>query len=383
MRGKPYLYNLTSLRGIAAILVAVLHFHFFVTPVATSHMAHVIDKFYLMVDLFFILSGFIMCYVYESSFNKGVSKTRYKNFIVARLARIYPLHVLTIGAEVLIFICLVSKIGYDNLGPFKQHLYRLDGIPVQLAFLQTIGIYNFDTWNAPAWSLNAEWWAYVLFPFLFIAFRKLKGVTKFIPIILAVLGWVLIEFVLSAKEPFMDFPLNPDKKTLDVNWHYGTLRGIIGFICGMGIWLIFEKVRFKSILGNGWTLIMVAVISFLSMLLGWYDVVTVFLFAIIILASAYGSKGIDKFYRIAILNKLGVWSFSIYIWHMILIHVILIPFTKVGANPKKVFQGFIDQVPSFLLLLGFLVLASIIGWISFKYIETPTRKWIKKKYSVQ
>ncbi len=383
MTTKPYLHNLTSLRGIAAILVAVLHFHFFVTPVATSHMAHIVDKFYLMVDLFFILSGFIMCYVYESHFKDSIVKVRYKNFIIARLARIYPLHVLTICAEVLIFLCLISKIGYDNLGPFKQHLYRLDGIPVQLAFLQTVGIYNFDTWNAPAWSLNAEWWAYVLFPFLFIAFKKLKGAKQFLPIIIALLGWILIEFVLSAKEPFMDFPLNPNKRTLDVNWHYGTVRGIVGFICGMGIWLVFEKLKFKSILGNGWVLIVLGILAFSSMMYGWFDVITVFLFAIIILVSAYGSKRIDKFYSIAMLKKLGDWSFSIYIWHMVLIHIILIPFTNIGSKPKKEFQLFTEELPSVFLLLAFLTITSVIGWLSFKYIETPTRQWIKRKFSSQ
>ncbi len=381
MTHKPYLHNLTSLRGIAAILVAVLHFHFFVIPVATSHVAHVIDKFYLMVDLFFILSGFIMCYVYEPNFSKGIKKARYKNFIVARLARIYPLHVLTICAEVLIFLCLVSKVGYDNLGSFKQHLYRLDGIPVQLAFLQTVGIYNFDTWNAPAWSLSAEWWAYVLFPFLFVVFIKLKGAKRFLPIIIAILGWILIEFVLSAKEPFMDFPLNPNKTTLDVNWHYGTLRGIIGFICGMGIWLVFERLNFKSVLGNGWALIVLTVFSIVSMAIGWFDVISVFLIAVIILTSAYGSKNINKFYSISVLKKLGDWSFSIYIWHMILIHALLIPFTQVGGNSKNAFQTFSVNMPPTLLLVVFLFITATIGWLSFKYIETPTRKWIKRKFS--
>ncbi|TYA86782.1 acyltransferase family protein [Seonamhaeicola marinus] len=378
---KPYLHNLTSLRGIAAILVAILHFHFFMTPVASGNTAHVIDKFYLMVDLFFILSGFIMCYVYNDSFINGIEKRSYKNFLIARLARIYPLHVVTIGAEVLVFLSLLSKVGYDNLGPFKQHLYRLDGILVQLGFLQTVGIFNFDTWNAPAWSLSAEWWAYVLFPFLFIVFSKLKGFKQFLPIVIAIIGWILIEFVLSAKEPFMDFPLNPNKRTLDVNWHYGTLRGIVGFICGMGIWLVFEKLKFKPVLGNGWTLVVTGTLVIISMMLGWYDVISVFLLGTIILISAYGSKNMDRFYAFPILTKLGNWSFSIYIWHNVIIHVILIPFNNVGTNPKKAFQTYTQDIPSFLSLIAFLLITSLVGWLSFKFIERPTRQWIKRRFS--
>jgi len=331
---KTYLHNLTSLRGIAAILVAVLHFHFFLGPVMPYGESHFIDKFYLMVDLFFILSGFIMCYVYGDVFSTKIKKSNYKNFLIARLARIYPLHMLTLLAEILIFLFILSIGKFDFLSPPIQHLYRLDAIPIQLLFLQTIGIYNFDTFNAPAWSLSAEWWA-----------------------------------------------LNTNKATLDVNWHYGTLRGIVGFIAGMAIWHMFERNILKSFIGNGWILLAFVIVSFLSMQFSLYDSFTVFLFSLIILSSAYGSKNINKFYSLQLFRKLGDWSFSIYIWHMVFIHVITTYFLYYRTEPiTGLMRPLKDGHPIILSLTAFLLTTCVLGFLSYKYIETPTRKWIKDKY---
>ncbi|TYA86783.1 acyltransferase family protein [Seonamhaeicola marinus] len=385
MTSKPYLHNLTALRGIAAILVAVLHFHFFLGPIMPYKNAPVIDKLYLMVDLFFILSGFIMCYVYEGSFKIGVKKQNYKNFLIARLARIYPLHVLTLLAEVFIFLFILSIGKFDFLPLPKQNMFNLNAIPTNLTFLHTVGFHDFASWNSPSWSLGAEWWAYILFPFLFIFFRKLKNTNWIVGLIMAIGGWLCIEFILAGMEPFMHFPPNPEKRTLNVIWHYGTIRGIVGFVAGMVVWQMYNKSKFKEVLANGWVLLIFTLLSILSMQFSWYDTVTVVCFSVIILSIAYGSFRINKFFSFKPLRLLGDWSFSIYLWHMILINLVRLYFFCQLTEPAKKFllrpwQGEPAYV-ILLLLLVFLLLTSLVGWLSFKYIETPTRQWIKKKYS--
>ena len=94
---------LTSLRGIAAIVVVILHFAYSTLPeagVILSRSTRFFRDGYLFVDLFFILSGFIMTHVYLESFLMGVNKTSYWTFIRARFARIYPLHLFTLGVLV-------------------------------------------------------------------------------------------------------------------------------------------------------------------------------------------------------------------------------------------------------------------------------------------
>ncbi|WP_109830288.1 acyltransferase family protein [Reichenbachiella versicolor] len=378
---KSYLHNLTSLRGIAAILVATLHFHFFLGGILPAKNSAIVDKFYLMVDLFFILSGFIMCYVYEDKFKEEVLNRDYKRFLTARLARIYPLHLLSLTGELLIFVFLTFSGLFQTLHPTAKHLYRLETIPIQLTFLQTIGIYNFDTWNAPAWSLSAEWWAYVLFPFMFLLTTKLGYQKWFLAAGIAIAGWVTIEFVLAPMEPFMNKPPNPAHKTLDVNWHYGTLRGIVGFIGGMSLWQLFRLSKLKSWFGNGWALLIIALGCALSMHFKWYDSLTVVLIGLLILSSAYGSQSIDKFYSFGALVKLGKWSFSIYMWHMILIHLVKLYFHIEKGTPVWRPLQSDNYYKANIMLLTFLLITSLIGYLSYKFIEVPTRQWIRRKWS--
>ena len=81
----PELKPLTSIRGLAAIWVVFFHYN---RTFELSQMG------YLGVDLFFILSGFIISYVYMDKFSSSelVSKN-IKRFLALRLARIYPLHI--------------------------------------------------------------------------------------------------------------------------------------------------------------------------------------------------------------------------------------------------------------------------------------------------
>ncbi|WP_303316270.1 acyltransferase [Flavivirga abyssicola] len=378
---KPYLNNLSSLRGIAAILVALLHFHFFLGPLIPFKDGDFIGKLYLMVDLFFILSGFIMCYVYEDIFDKGVVKKNYKNFLIARFARIYPLHFLVLTAEVCLFIAYIYVGKFELLSDFNQHLYRLDAIPVQLLFLETVGIFDFATWNMPAWSLSAEWWAYMIFPFAFILFKKIGYKKWFLGLMVVVLLWFFIEFVLAPLQPFLTYPPNPNKKDLDVNWHWGTLRGIVGFIAGMIVWQVYKASTFKNVFSKSWIFIALLLLSIVSMNL-WYDTITVSIFMMIILSSAYGGPSIDKFYSFKILRKLGDWSFSIYIWHMFIINLVRFYFMldreeKVNGLLRP-FNSSLSEARIYFAV--FILTVILIGYLSFKYIETPTRKWIRNKF---
>jgi len=321
-----------------------------------------------------------MCYVYESHFENSISRKNYKQFIIARLARVYPLHVITLFTMLVSFLAIKLFDKFDVLSGLGKHIYRLDALPVQLTFLQTVGIYNFDTWNAPAWSLSAEWWAYILFPFLFLLFKKIGYKNWFLTGLIVIGGWFAIEFLLAPLEPFFTFGADPKHKTLDVNWHYGTVRGITGFIAGMVIWQLYKREVAKKILGNGWILLLLIVTSIISMYFKWYDSVTVSLFAIIIVSAAYGSIQVNAILQRKPLKKLGDWSFSIYIWHMIFLDFILHYFRFQEENPLKGLRPFKDStLQNWGLLILFIAFMCVFANFSYRYIESPTRNWVKKK----
>ena len=86
---KEFFYQLESLRGIAALLVIGFHCCEYLSPLKTIMLFY---KGYVMVDLFFVLSGFVIFNNYSTAI---YNINNFKNFIILRLGRIYPLHVLT------------------------------------------------------------------------------------------------------------------------------------------------------------------------------------------------------------------------------------------------------------------------------------------------
>ena len=378
---KPYLHNLTALRGLAAVLVVVLHFDFFVGKLVTGPAGEVLHHFYLMVDLFFILSGFVICYVYERDFTDGIDRRKFGGFVRARFARIYPLHVFALLAEVGLYLSYIVSSKDHLLPAYQQYMYKWEAVPVQLTFLQTVGIFNMDTWNAPSWSLSAEWWAYLLFPFLLIwMINNRSALPRVIAGVAVVGGWLFIEYYLAGREPFMQFPPNANKIALDVNWHYGTLRGIIGFTAGMLIWHLYRNNALRRLLASGWAFGFLGLGILVSMHFPGTDTLTVCLMAFLILSAAYGAAGTDALLRFAPLQALGRWSFSIYIWHMVLINLLLAFFTF--PRTEQV-QGLLqplngDLLTARLAFVAFLALTCLVGYLSYRFLEKPSREWLRK-----
>jgi peptidoglycan/LPS O-acetylase OafA/YrhL len=87
MRDGEHIRPLTSLRFFAALWVVL--FHYWVKLDGPAEPA-IITRGYLGVELFFTLSGFILCHVYLARFGEGGFK--YGGFLWNRLARVYPLH---------------------------------------------------------------------------------------------------------------------------------------------------------------------------------------------------------------------------------------------------------------------------------------------------
>src|SRR4051794_31676566 len=87
-----YISNLTPLRGFAALVVVVFHFEELIGRFVNANNSMFIRKGYLMVDLFFVMSGFIIFHVYANDFKNRINLQSVRKFLVARFARIYPLH---------------------------------------------------------------------------------------------------------------------------------------------------------------------------------------------------------------------------------------------------------------------------------------------------
>jgi peptidoglycan/LPS O-acetylase OafA/YrhL len=140
-----HLQSLTPLRGLAAL--AVLLFHLTRGGDDTSVPAFFL-RGYLGVDLFFVLSGFVLTHVYHASLLSDASWRSAGAFFWARVARIYPVHLFVTG----LLVASAGTQGFSRLEVLDNFLLILVPWPVHAI-------------NPPSWSLSAEWYAYLLFPF--------------------------------------------------------------------------------------------------------------------------------------------------------------------------------------------------------------------------
>ena len=164
------LWSLTGIRGVVAIWVVIFHFGqgvpgFSIMPGLYSY-ALVLNGF-RGVDLFFILSGFIMMHVHAKDFER-VDIEGFRRFALLRLFRIYPVNFAAL--LIILAICLALP---DYVGWFRSWASK---IPLEsytpLSFVQTATLSNrwlvpdFGLWNIVTWSLSVELMAYLILPFL-------------------------------------------------------------------------------------------------------------------------------------------------------------------------------------------------------------------------
>jgi hypothetical protein len=83
------------LRGIAALVVMAYHLGF-LTANSRAEMPVLLGHGYLAVDLFFLLSGFVLMHVYGTTFSRQVAWADIRVFLWARFARLYPVHLLVL-----------------------------------------------------------------------------------------------------------------------------------------------------------------------------------------------------------------------------------------------------------------------------------------------
>jgi peptidoglycan/LPS O-acetylase OafA/YrhL len=165
---KKDLPQFTGLRGLAALLVLFFHIR---RPDGTELTFGWADPFsifgYLGVDIFFVLSGFILSHVYSEQFAEGVKGRNLREFAVARFARIYPLHFVTTIMMLFAYAMAVRS----GTTPHESSGYSLTSTILGLLLLQEC--FGVVAPNAGSWSISIELLNYVTFPFLIAVSAKM------------------------------------------------------------------------------------------------------------------------------------------------------------------------------------------------------------------
>ncbi|OBG04494.1 acyltransferase family protein [Mycolicibacter sinensis] len=171
---------LTGLRIIAAVWVVLFHFRPLLrlaSPAFSDALAPVLDRGAQGVDLFFILSGFVLTWNYLERMGESFSPRATLHFLWLRLARVWPIYLVTLHLALLwvIFTLHVGHVPTEDLSRLTATSYVRQLLLVQLWFEP---FFDGSSWDGPAWSISAEWLAYLLFGGLILVVYRMMRATS-------------------------------------------------------------------------------------------------------------------------------------------------------------------------------------------------------------
>jgi peptidoglycan/LPS O-acetylase OafA/YrhL len=363
--------SLTSLRGIAALIIVVHHFAYYGLPqlgAVLSAYSYFFQNGYLAVDLFFILSGFIMTHVYLERFSAGVSKSNYWQYLRARFARIYPLHLFTllvlIGLQS-IELYLANPTAFT--GKFNLLALFANVFMLQAFALNCPPLFWCDTfWNEPAWSISVEFVIYAVFPFSLFAILKNKPRTDgIVYIITLIASLLLIRFTRNNLDNIIGIP--------------SIARCGLECILGVITYKIYRRQQAQRFLNTNRlgivATVWIAVImhNWSDELRGFHDWAILPAFSLLILSIADRSHSLGmSMINSPLLLYLGSISYSVYMVHWVLISI---------GKALWLEQDF-TKTQSILALGLFLPIVILTASLTYRFVEMPLRQYLKPKVEV-
>lgn len=161
MDNSDKVVELESIRGLAALLVITFHM-----PMWNHQLSgfNLFQNAMVMVDLFFVLSGFVICSAYSHRLRKPSDVARFQ---FLRLGRLYPVHLLFLFAFLLIEIAkYVAEVRFSIYSPNNQAFTEnnFEAFVAQLFLAHALWNGSFEkSFNSPSWSISVEFYTYLIF----------------------------------------------------------------------------------------------------------------------------------------------------------------------------------------------------------------------------
>ena len=359
---RPHLPALTSLRFFAATAVVLFHAERGALANAPQFVIDLVHNGYQAVPFFFVLSGFILTYVYAGHDGYDGMQATPGVFWGARFARIYPAYALAFLVELPwhVYTTFASRI--TTVPTFIVGMLTVPTM-TQAWISHEVNV----SWNPPAWSLCAEALFYLLFPWLLgrvsrTSVARSLGLSCLVLVLMALVwglgpfrstGGPLGETSINAWERFPPFHLPP--------FLLGVALGRVYLYGGCVSDRARSGLSFVGLVG------VIGICGFSSMLPGWMrdEVVMAPLFGLVIFGLARNQGWLPGLLSNRWLVLLGDSSYSIYILHMPLLAWWLW-LLRQGLAPR-------DPLVGLTMFVALVITASV---ATFWWIETPVRRWL-------
>jgi len=363
--------SLTPLRGIAALFIVLHSYTAYLLPgigASIEQYSQFLKNSYLWVDFFFILSGFVLTHVYQDSFRQSISSKKYRKFILARFARIYPLHIFMLGAFVLFEIASIGLFivqnnlevllsGGSTYEPFGDN-HSIPSLLTNIFLLQAI--HEITTWNEPAWSISAEWIAYIVFPAVacFVLGRTNK-VCGLIYVATLVALYILIELT---------------RGHLDFAGYPSFIRCILECVLGITLYHFHRSSSGHHFFSSSQLFFVTFTVLLSVMHLGLHDILTIPLLSLLIIIAAKNRGLVEAALNSKPMIFLGDISYSIYMTHWFIQYVTLKTWGKLFHSE---FGENMSYNESLAVLALYIMLVVVVSWATYNIIEKPMRYRLK------
>ncbi len=340
----------------------IMLYHFFQTVITASYPGTFIHHGYLSVDLFFVLSGFVMMLTYEGQFRSGFSANAYANFLYKRFGRIYPLY----AAITLSFVICLH---FDLMPGFDPA--SLKEITLNLLLIHGWG--TAQSVAGPTWSISTEFAAYILFP-VFVYLTAGKRSTG--PLILTIVALTTLFSIgrLATEEiheVVHDVSIrNGPLDVFSTDTFYPLLRCLAGFGLGAVSYRLSKSwvglIKRIPYAGDAVTVAVLICLSIQNI-----DILVVILMIPLIICLAEGKSITGVVLGTPLLHWLGTVSYSIYLVHTLVNGLFRSRLTDLLSS---------FHIPHGYTVGGLLLLVPTIGLSMATYvlIERPARDGLRR-----
>lgn len=318
--------DINGLRAIAVIAVVLFHFN-----------ASWMPGGFAGVDVFFVISGFLMTGIIF----RGIEQENFSilKFYVARANRIIPALALLCLVLITFGWFYLTPLDYKSLG---KHVASSIGFVSNFIYWLEAGYFDAaskEKWLLHSWSLSVEWQFYIIYPLVLVAMRKLISIKamRLMIVIATILGFILC-VIATYKWPNASYYLLPTRA-----WEMmiGGVAYIYPFTLQESRKKLVELVGVILVVGSYF------LISAENLWPGYLAIFPVLGSFLIIQAQRNNSIITSNI----VFQKLGSWSYSIYLWHWPLVAAI-----------------YYFSLSSSYVYLG-IVLSILLGFLSYKYVE--------------
>ena len=329
---------LTSLRIVAALWVVAFHFG----AGAVSHLGapaplqHVLNHGYLGVSFFFVLSGFILAFVYEGTLVDGTSR---RHFGLARFARIYPVYALALVA--ILPFEPPANLGSITLAPLLLHMWMPVSAVSHLA------------WNDPGWTLSVEFLFYVVFALLSARLWRLRTETVAMIATLAVVVTCALDTAATSPTGFPHW----------LGWMPLPIVRLPEFILGACSAVLFLRAERPRAWGSAWIATFGLAVGGAAALGGSIGSrLAPVLFAGLVVASANAEGWVQRLLSHRLLVLLGGASYAVYLLQRPIHDAVV----RVGGDTLTVRGGAI-----------LVIIATSV--VVYRWYEEPVRRRIRRR----